>query len=77
MPLVNVKQHTVTGTPLIQGFVLFRNHATLRVREHKILGPYVEGLTKLVVSSFKVCMPLTLNSCHLHYTVSTENIHAM
>ncbi|XP_020610321.1 kinesin-like protein KIF13B [Orbicella faveolata] len=29
------------------------NHATLRVREHKILGPYVEGLTKLVVSSFK------------------------
>jgi len=27
----------------------------LRVREHKILGPYVEGLTKLVVSSFKVC----------------------
>ena len=31
-----------------------RNHATLRVREHKILGPYVEGLTKLVVSSFKV-----------------------
>lgn len=33
---------------------LTRNHATLRVREHKILGPYVEGLTKLVVSSFKV-----------------------
>lgn len=29
------------------------NQATLRVREHKILGPYVEGLTKLVVSSFK------------------------
>ncbi|XP_044181974.1 LOW QUALITY PROTEIN: kinesin-like protein KIF13B [Acropora millepora] len=29
------------------------NHAMLRVREHKILGPYVEGLTKLVVSSFK------------------------
>lgn len=33
---------------------MFRNQATLRVREHKILGPYVEGLTKLVVSSFKV-----------------------
>ncbi|XP_048590057.1 kinesin-like protein KIF13B isoform X2 [Nematostella vectensis] len=27
--------------------------ASLRVREHKVMGPYVEGLTKLVVSSFE------------------------
>ena len=28
---------------------------TLKVREHKVTGPYVDGLTKLVVSSFQVC----------------------
>ena len=33
---------------------VFRGLASLRVREHKVLGPYVEGLTKLVVSSFAV-----------------------
>ena len=27
---------------------------TMKVREHKILGPYVEGLSKLAVSSFEV-----------------------
>ena len=25
----------------------------LKVREHKVLGPYVEGLSQLAVSSFK------------------------
>ena len=29
-------------------------HQSLRVREHKLFGPYVEGLTKLVVNSFEV-----------------------
>ncbi|XP_031559004.1 kinesin-like protein KIF13A isoform X2 [Actinia tenebrosa] len=28
-------------------------NTALRVREHKVLGPYVEGLTKLVVSSYE------------------------
>lgn len=30
-----------------------KNHANLRVREHPILGPYVEDLSKLAVMSFK------------------------
>ena len=38
-----------------------RNSALLRVREHKILGPYVEGLTKLVVSSFEVCFTSSIS----------------
>lgn len=28
--------------------------SALKVREHKILGPYVENLSKLAVRSFKV-----------------------
>lgn len=27
---------------------------TLRVREHKVLGPYVDGLSRLAVASYKV-----------------------
>lgn len=30
-----------------------RNHASLRVREHPLLGPYVEDLSKLVVTSYE------------------------
>ena len=30
-----------------------RGKHSLKVREHKILGPYVEGLSKLAVNSFK------------------------
>ncbi|KAG9510320.1 Kinesin-like protein KIF1A, partial [Fragariocoptes setiger] len=30
-----------------------RNQASLRVREHPVLGPYVEGLSKLVVTSYQ------------------------
>ena len=33
--------------------VCFRRH-NLKVREHTILGPYVDGLSTLAVSSFKV-----------------------
>lgn len=29
---------------------------SLRVREHAVLGPYVDGLSQLAVSSFKVCL---------------------
>ena len=31
-----------------------RSKHSLRVREHKVLGPYVDGLSKLAVSSFHV-----------------------
>lgn len=29
---------------------------SLRVREHAVLGPYVDGLSQLAVSSFQVCL---------------------
>ena len=32
---------------------LHRGKHSLKVREHKSLGPYVEGLSKLAVTSFK------------------------
>lgn len=36
-------------------FILFsRGRQTLRVREHKVLGPYVDGLSRLAVASYKV-----------------------
>lgn len=35
---------------------LIRGKSSLKVREHKILGPYVENLSKLAVRSFKVGM---------------------
>jgi len=34
--------------------VLCRSKSSLKVREHKSLGPYVENLSKLAVRSFKV-----------------------
>ena len=34
----------------------------LKVREHKVLGPYVDGLSKLVVSCYQVCFRL----CYFH-----------
>lgn len=37
---------------------LNRGKQTLKVREHKTLGPYVEGLSKLAVRSFKVSLKL-------------------
>lgn len=33
---------------------LSRGRQTLRVREHKVLGPYVDGLSRLAVASYKV-----------------------
>ena len=37
----------------------------MKVREHKILGPYVENLSKLAVASFKVCVAewVVMRSC--------------
>lgn len=34
--------------------VLNRSRQTLKVREHSVLGPYVDGLSKLAVTSYKV-----------------------
>lgn len=35
-------------------YFLSRGRQTLRVREHKVLGPYVDGLSRLAVASYKV-----------------------
>ena len=35
-------------------FLFCRGKHSLRVREHNILGPYVDGLSTLAVSSFQV-----------------------
>lgn len=40
-----------------KSFLLFltsRSRQTLKVREHSVLGPYVDGLSKLAVTSYKV-----------------------
>lgn len=34
--------------------VMNRSRQTLKVREHSVLGPYVDGLSKLAVTSYKV-----------------------
>lgn len=33
-----------------------RSRQSLKVREHKVLGPYVDGLSQLAVTSFEVCV---------------------
>lgn len=34
--------------------LLRRSRQALKVREHKVLGPYVDGLSRLAVASYKV-----------------------
>ena len=34
-----------------------RSRQSLKVREHKVLGPYVDGLSQLAVMSFEVRLP--------------------
>lgn len=34
------------------------NKQSLKVREHNVLGPYVDGLSQLAVTSFQVSLPL-------------------
>lgn len=42
-------------------FFLSRGKQTLRVREHKVLGPYVDGLSRLAVASYKVTVCFSYN----------------
>lgn len=39
-----------------------RGRQALRVREHKVLGPYVDGLSRLAVASYKVKLWVTHSS---------------
>jgi len=39
----------------------FRSRQSLKVREHKVLGPYVDGLSQLAVTNFEVRLsPISL-----------------
>lgn len=54
-------------------FVCFstsRTSRVLRVREHKVLGPYVDGLSRLAVSSYKVIpQPFLVDSAGVIFIV--------
>lgn len=42
-----------------------RTSQVLRVREHKVLGPYVDGLSRLAVTGYKVIpQPFPVDSTH-------------
>ena len=47
-------------------FLTSRSRQTLKVREHSVLGPYVDGLSKLAVTSYKVTASF----------ISTAKIHS-
>lgn len=48
-----------------------RSRQALRVREHKVLGPYVDGLSRLAVESYKVKKKKEQNNEHgIHFVQS-------
>ena len=51
---------------------LTSNKSGLKVREHHLLGPYVDGLSKLAVTSFKVSR-FIFNLSPVSVTTQTEN----
>ena len=51
---VGVMLSTVLDSHAAAAAAVCRKH-NLKVREHSILGPYVDGLSTLAVSSFEVC----------------------
>lgn len=38
----------------IKSILFHRSRQSLKVREHKVLGPYVDGLSQLAVTNFEV-----------------------
>lgn len=44
------------------------NKQSLKVREHNVLGPYVDGLSQLAVTSFKVRLLFSIISTHLYFS---------
>lgn len=38
-----------------------RSRQALRVREHKVFGPYVDGLSRLAVANYKVPVKYFMN----------------
>lgn len=48
--------------------VFLRSRQSLKVREHKVLGPYVDGLSQLAVTSFEVCL-----SHVCHYVATSDD----
>ena len=54
-------------------FPLCRSRAALRVREHNVFGPYVDGLSRLAVASYKVTVtPSRFSSVCLFPSVTSS-----
>lgn len=44
------------------------NKKSLKVREHNVLGPYVDGLSQLAVTSFQVLSTISATmSCEIYF----------
>eukprot|EP00050_Salpingoeca_kvevrii_P017337 m.64241 g.64241 ORF g.64241 m.64241 type:complete len:1733 (-) comp7505_c0_seq1:232-5430(-) len=67
MEIYNEKVHDLLGD--------MRGKKSLKVREHKILGPYVEGLTKLAVKDFSTIAAL-IDEGNKSRTVAATNMNA-
>lgn len=59
-------------------YSLSRGRQPLRVREHKVLGPYVDGLSRLAVASYKVKIFFLMNFsvCHAVTSGLTNGTHS-
>jgi hypothetical protein len=55
----------------VQDLLNPQKHAAMRVREHKILGPYVEGLSKLAVNDFSSIEALMTEGNKSRHTAAT------
>jgi hypothetical protein len=64
MEIYNEKVHDLLD-PMISASSSNKN--VLKVREHNVLGPYVDGLSQLAVISYQVC-------CYLENYIYIHNI---
>lgn len=52
--------------------IFWRSRQSLKVREHKVFGPYVDGLSQLAVTSFEVSLsPVCHHAATRNEAVST------
>lgn len=66
--MYNERVYDLLGYP---GSSVAAASAALRVREHKLLGPYVEGLTKLTVTDFEMVQSLFEAGNNMRHTAKT------
>lgn len=48
---------------------------SLRVREHAVLGPYVDGLSQLAVTSYQVCDKIIANLILSSFVKALSRLH--